>query len=484
MTCTKEQIRLLVKYRQKGSLETAAAKAGMSLRTARRYLKAGGVRQVVNRSWRTRLDPFSEVWGEVKSLLEKDDGLEAKTLMEWLMGKYPDRFSLGQIRTLRRRVKEWRVLEGPEKKEVFFRQNIQPGKQSQSDYTWCNSLNITIDEKPFPHLLYHFMLPYSRWEFVYVCFSESFETLITGYQRAVTVLKAVAPEHRTDNLAAAVPIGGKDAFQRRWQEFLAHYGVSPSKNNPYCSNENGSVEKSHDLFKRALDQRLRLRGSRNFGSTDEYEAYLKEMTQERNRSRRERCAEELRLLQPLPADEWHEPREYIVTVSAWSTIVISGAIYSLPSRFIGQRLKVKTYPDQVRIYYGKYVIQEMPRLIAGGRAINYRHLIFHLLRKPGAFRNYQFREELFPRVIFRQAYDVLRQSNDLLADKEYLKILDQAAIGNENEVALALQIVLDEKKVPSEELVKQLCQANKAKTVSVDVFIPQLNVYDSLLNFG
>lgn len=442
------------------------------------------MRDAPERKWRTRKDPFAEVWSEVKSLLEKDEGLEAKTLMEWLMGKYPDRFVPGHIRTLRRRVKDWRVLEGPAKKEVFFRQNIQPGKQSQSDYTWCNSLEITIDGKPFPHMLYHFMLPYSRWEYVYICFSESFETLTTGYLKAITELKAVAPEHRTDNLAAAVPIGERNAFQKRWKEFLAHHEVIPSTNNPYCSNENGSVEKSNHLFKHAMDQRLRLRGSREFSTVEEYEAYLKEMVRERNRTRRERVVEELKVLKPLPTNEWHEPKEYAVTVSAWSTIVISGAVYSVPSRFIGQLLKVSVYAGKGKVYYGKHLVQEMPRLLAGSKDINYRHLIFHLLRKPGAFRNYQFREELFPRVIFRQAYDALCKANDSLADKEYLNILNQAAIGNEHEVALALQIILDEKQVPTQEMVKQLCPATKVTAPAVEVLIPQLDIYDSLLQFG
>src|SRR5579883_985017 len=262
MTCTPKQIELLLRYASAYTQEVAAAKAGMSLRTAKRYLKTGGKRRKKKpeeRSWRTRTDPFAEVWPELRSMLERDQGLEAKTLMDWLLATYPGRFQPGQVRTLRRRVHDWRVLEGPERNEVMFAQTILPARQSQSDYTHCEKLEVTIAGEPFPHMLYHFMLPYSRWEYVWICFSESFETLTSGYGRAVRELGAVAPEHRTDNLAAAVPIGEHHTFQVRWKDFLSHFNVVPSANNPLRSNENGSVEKSHDLFKHALDQRMRIR---------------------------------------------------------------------------------------------------------------------------------------------------------------------------------------------------------------------------------
>lgn len=265
MTCTEKQIELLLRYASRLTQEVAAAKAGMSLSTARRYLKTKGRRRKKKpeeRTWRTRKDPFAEVWPEVKAMLERDQGLEAQTLIEWLIASYPGQFQLGQVRTLRRRIREWRILEGPERKEVMFAQTILPARQSQSDYTHCDELGITIAGEPFPHMLFHFMLPYSRWEYVWICFTESFETLTSGYARAVRDLGAIAPEHRTDNLAAAVPIGEHHTFQVRWRDFLAHFNVRPSANNPGRSNENGSVEKSHDLFKHAIDQRLRLRGSR------------------------------------------------------------------------------------------------------------------------------------------------------------------------------------------------------------------------------
>lgn len=359
MVCTEVQIRKLMRLAKSHPLHVAAMKVGMSLSSAKRYVKLGGKRKPrkqAERTYRTREDPFSKVWIEVKTLLERDSGLEAKTIMDWLMVRYPGEFSAGQIRTLRRRIKDWRVLEGPERKDVFFAQTLRPGAQSQSDYTWCNSLKITIAGEPFPHLLYHFMLPYSRWEFVWICFVESYETLTIGYQKAVVQLGAVAAEHRTDNLAAAVPIGAdRNIFQRRYMNFLAHFGVTPSANNPGCSNENGSVEKSHDLFKRAVDQRLRLDGTRDFKSVEDYEALLRSMISDRNNQRAERVKEEIACMLPLPKGAWDETREFSVSVNAFSTISINKAIYSVPSRFIGLKLRAQLNHERVKVFYGRHL---------------------------------------------------------------------------------------------------------------------------------
>lgn len=435
------------------------------------------------RKYRTRPDPFDEVWNEIRNLLESDSGLEAKTIMEWLEQKYPGKFSPGQLRTLQRRIRDWRVLEGPDRKEVIFPQTILPGRQSQSDYTWCNELEITIDGRPFPHLVFHFMLPYSRWEFVAIAESESFESLTHGYACAVDLLGSVAPEHRTDNLAAAVPIGERHAFQQRWLDFLAYYDVTPSTNNPRRSHENGSVEKSHDLFKRALDQRLRLRGSRNFGSVDAYESYLREMVTSRNGHRRERLNEELKHLMPLPTRFFEDPRELYVTVSAWSTVVVQRAIYSVPSRLIGIKLRALVFKDRVELYYGPREIQCMPRIGPGCRNINYRHVISHLLRKPRAFTHYQFREELFPSSLFRKAFDYLLSNYGSDAgEREYLRVLNLAAVESEGSVATALELLFESSEEISEDAIRKLI-TRRFENPDVHVDKTSLSQYDRLLTF-
>jgi transposase len=485
MTCTKRQVELLHKYAAVYTVEIAAARAGMSYSTAKRHLsqkkkKEKKPKLPTTRTWRTRPDPFVEVWPEVKVLLERDHGLEAQTLMDWLIETYPDKFQSNQVRTLRRRVHDWRVLEGPERKEVMFAQNIQPGASSQSDYTHCTELGVLIDGEPFPHLLFHFMLPFSRWEFVWICHTESSHTLTTGYQLATNQLGAVARLHRTDNLAAAVPIGKHGEFQPGWESFLNHFDVTPTSNNPGKSNENGSVEKSNHLFKHAIDQRLRLRGSRNFHDLSEYQLFLKTAESERNRIRQERLDEEMQYLIPLPAEPWHDPKQHSVTVTGWSTVAVEGAVYSVPSRYIAEKLKALVNKTTVRIYYNSHLLAECPKQQPGGRCINYRHIVFHLLRKPGAFRNYQYREELYPRAVFRRAYDELLVWNDEKADKSYLQILHLAVMEGEDQVAVALELLFESDQLPLLERVEELCK-RKVVVPEIHVRPADLSVYDGLL---
>ncbi|MBX9725433.1 MAG: IS21 family transposase [Candidatus Obscuribacterales bacterium] len=275
MTCTPQQILILMRYVKTHGQEAAAAKAGMSLRTARQYLNDRGLmikERTKNQSKRT--DIFDAIWPDLERRLSIDPGLQAKTLMQMLMDEDAI-FHLGHLRTLQRRVRDWRALKGAEQ-DVKFRQIHVPGKQSQSDWTHCDELEVTISGAPFPHMLFHFMLPYSRWETAYISYSESFDNLVSGYTRAIAELGAVPEEHRTDNLTAAVTShGSRPVFTERWQHVMDHYGVRPSRNNPGESHENGSVEKSHHLLKIELSQLLKLRQSKEFATVKDYEKFLR-----------------------------------------------------------------------------------------------------------------------------------------------------------------------------------------------------------------
>jgi len=465
-------------------IHTAAAKAGMSVRTARKYIRLGGWRiEVKEWKWRqTHKDAFAEVWPQIEAMLEVDSGLQSQTLMQWLLDQYPERFRWSQLRTLQRRIRRWKALAGPDR-DIKFPQEISPGKQSQSDWTSGNELQVMVAGEPYPHLLFHFMLPYSRWETAYVSHSESFESLTSGYMRAVSELGAVAQEHRTDNLSAAVNNhGNRPVFNERWEAFLGHYDVRPSRNNPGESHENGSVEKSHDLLKNALDQALRLRGSRYFVSVAEYEKFIRRIVDRRNKGREGRFAEELAVMKRLPERHWSDPVEERPQVTAFSTVSVGKALYSVPSRLIGRELRALVYPEAVRLFLGDILVQEMPRIEPGARRISYRHVISQLLRKPGAFANYQYREELFPSVVFRQAYDVLKQKRAQRADKEYLAILHLAAKGSEQDVEAALTVLLEAGELPMSEAVRELVQT-KCPSVLPEVFIPvpELCSFDLLL---
>ena len=485
---TDQQVRLLMSLIEKGlSLTGAAAKSGMSERTARTYRKTGRLpseRQVVPR-WRTRGDPFVEVWSEVEALREQDRGLQAKTVFDELRRRYPDRFRDGQVRTLQRRFRDWKARHGPER-EVYFTQVHRPGEQCQSDFTDMSSLGVRIAGEAFPHLCYHYVLTYSNWEWAAVCYGETFEALSEGLQGALWALGGVPGEHRTDNLSAAtheLRHSRGRGFTARYREVLAHYGLAASKNRPGRAHENGDVESAHGHFKWAVDQQLRLRGSRDFPSVEQYEAFVRELLAERNHGRRERVADERARLRPLPARALPTCRELEVRVSRGSTIRVVGKTYSVSSRLMGHRVQVRVGVTHLEVAYQHDVVARMERLHGQGAfGINYRHVIHSLVRKPGAFRRYVYREALFPSLVFRRCYDVLVAGGERGADLEYLRIVHLAATTMESAVAAALAELLEAGERPSVDRVKARVTPDAVPSCpAVHIALPDLRVYDALL---
>lgn len=473
-----------MKKLKKNTQEVAAAKSGMSTNTARKYMNSGQLPSEMKRphTWKTRQDAFSNDWDELSKMLERAPGLEAKTLLSYLMTRSPEQYNQSHLRTLQRRVRDWRAAFGAEQ-AVIFRQNIQPGKQSQSDFTCMNKLGITINGRPFKHLLFHFILTFSRWESIKLCFSESFESLVCGFEKAVWELGYVAGEHRTDNLTAATKaMGSRREFTERWQMVMAHYQIRPTTNNPGVSHENGSIEKSHDLLKSAIDQTLMVRGSRDFLTQKDYMDFLQKIVDGRNVFRMNHFEQEEELLQELPDRKWNSPEIVIARVSSGSIIQLLDKPYSVPSRLIHYTLKAYIYPEEIILFYGNKQLQSMPRNYGDTLdGINYRHLIDALVRKPSAFANYRYQGAFFPRSCFRKAYDELCAKRPASADRTYLKILQLAKIQSEQQVSDALELLLEARQIPLLERIKELIDVYQKEKRLVCVREPSLADYDSLL---
>jgi hypothetical protein len=485
MTTTNTQVKLLMKKLKLYNQETAAAKAGMDVQTARKYIKSGQLpsEMKVSVTDSKHVDPFCEAWPEISGMLQNAPGLQAKTILNYLLNKDSEHYKPSQLRTLQRRIRNWRAEHGASQ-SIIFRQDIKPGRQSQSDCTWMNRLNITIGGKLFKHLLFHFMLPYSRWESVKLCFSESFESIVSGFEKAVWELGCIATEHRTDNLTAATKaMGNKREFTERWKTFMAHYGITPTTNNLGVSHENGSVEKSHDTLKTAIDQALLLRGYRDFDSAADYIVFIENVVETRNMYRREALAVEIKQLSNLPDRKWHSPTVVHARVNSSSIIQILDHSYTVPSRLIHYSLKAYVYPDEVVLFYGKKQIQRMPRAHNNAlTGLNYRHIIDSLVRKPAAFSQYRYKEALFPRLCFRRAYDALRKTIPANADKNYLKLLQLAKIQSEEGVAEALDLLLESNQTPTPGAVKDLIDVYRKERLDVTVNTPDLSAYDCLLS--
>lgn len=261
------------------------------------------------------------------------------------------------------------------------------------------SLGVTIGGQPFDHMVYHFVLTYSNWETASICFSESFESLSDGLQQTFSELGGTPERHRSDRMSTAVNnLSTKKKFTARYQALANHYGL---KIDARQAHENGDVEQRHNRFKEAVDQALLLRGSRDFADRAAYVRFLREILDQRNAGRQTRLAEDRTVLRSLPSARLESYKRARVRVRSGSTIHVDRNIYSVDSRLIGERVDVRLYAEVLEVWFAGNVVERIPRL-RGQRKhrINYRHVIGWLVRKPGAFEDYRYREDLFPRVDF------------------------------------------------------------------------------------
>jgi hypothetical protein len=254
------------------TLAVSARMTEMDEKTARQYRRDERLpsQRKKPRDYRTRIDPFAEVWAEVQRRLEAEPLLQAKTLFQWLQDRQPGLYPDSTRRTFERRVRLWRSTQGPNK-PVMFPQVHDPGRIAASDFTVMNELHVTIAGVSFEHLLFHCVLTYSNVESVTLCFSESFEALSEGIQNAFWEFGGAPARHRTDSLSAAVNNhSSRKELTARYAALMDHYGCEPERINVRCANENGDVESSHGHLKNRIDQALLLRGSRDFASREDY----------------------------------------------------------------------------------------------------------------------------------------------------------------------------------------------------------------------
>ena len=468
--------------------EIAAAKAGIDRKTARKYLRARRLPSELPQAprRRTRADAFAEVWGELQELLKINPGLEAKTLFEYVQRQYPGRFPDGQLRTLQRRVKVWRATGGPAK-EVFFAQQHHPGRLSASDFVHMTDLAVTIQNQTFPHLLYHFVLTYSNWETGTVCFSESFESLCEGFQNAIWEVGKVPQRHRTDRMSTAVNnVANPAEFTDRYEALLRYYRIVGEKIQAGEAHENGDIEQRHYRFKRAVEQELMLRGSRDFASGGDYSQFLQHLFGRLNAGRQQRLGEELGVMKELPERRLESYKRERVKVGGGSLIYADRNVYSVPSRLIGEEVEARLYMERVEIWYGQRKLEEMPRLRGRQKhRVDYRHIIDWLIRKPGAFENYRYRDALFPTTRFRMVFDGLAEGlSPREASKQYLRILELAAKEGEARVDESLQVLLAKAEgshtMITREAVHEAMADGRTSPKEVEVAMVDLRLFDEL----
>jgi hypothetical protein len=482
----------MMREREKGRTQEQAA-VSANLRSRKTVAKYERLRTVPSemkkpRQYRTREDAFEADWPTIEQMLEEAPVLQAKALFEWLCEEHPGRYQSGQLRTFQRRVSTWKALH--QQKVASLEQVHIPGKVMQTDGSWLNRLGVTIQGNPFKHMLIHSVLPYSNWEWGRIAQSESLAALHLGLRSALLKLGHVPECHQTDNSSAATYWPGAKGERDQKREYtdgylhlLNHYGLRPRTTHLNSPQEDGDVESSHGGLKRAVEQHLLLRGSRDFESVEAYEAFLFDVMERRNQPRQERLAEELAAMKPLTAGALATNSQVRVRVGKGSLIRVQKYVYSVPTSLIGRRVTVRIHEWHLEVYYQSHLVDTLPRLIGEDKhRVNYRHVIDSLIRKPGGFRNYRYRDDLFPSLVFRQAWEQLNERRSpRKADLSYLRILRLAARTIESDVAWALEHLLATREAWDDTDVERLLEPEPIDIPVLTAAEVELEQYDRLL---
>ena len=488
---TDQQVRHYKAMRRQATQEIAAARMGISVRSARRIENATELpSQRGPRGWRTRADPLAEVWeAELVPLLEAEPGLQGRTLFEELQRRHGERFGDGVLRTLQRRVRAWRAEHGREK-EIYFAQANPPGRLGLSDFTVCDSLGVMVAGEAFPHRLYQFALAYSGWRHAEVVLGgESFSALALGLQNSLWSLGGVPEEHRTDSLSAAFNnLAEKEELTRRYDELCRHYGMRASRNNLGQSHENGGIESRQGSLKGAIEQALLLRGHRRFTDRADYRRFVAEVVARMNRRVQGQVIEERTALKALPVRRTSEYEETDARVTKYGTVSVKRILYSVPSRLIGHRPKFRIYPERIEAWLGDVCVFESVRGVvpAGkqrGKVIDYRHLIPALKRKPGAFARWMLRDDMFPRAEYRLTWERLSEKlPERQACKVMVGLLDLAVRGAcEMQLAQVLGDLLQVGTLPELNGLEEKFSPKVSSVPEVKVELPRLADYDALI---
>lgn len=481
--------------RQTHSVPVAAAKAGLSTATGYRLQSDPTPRSHKKPArGRRRSDPLADIFDlEVVPLLKSSPGLRPVAVWEELLRRHPD-LSPGIRRTLERRIRAWRAEHGPEQ-EVMFRQVHAPGKMGLSDFTAMAGLGVTVAGEPLDHRLYHFRLAHSGFEHAHVVLGgESYVALAEGLQNALWSLGGAPEEHRTDSLSAAFKNLDRSAeadLTDRVDALCRHYGMAPSRNNKGVAHENGAIEGPHGHLKRAIEDALLMRGSRDFENLDAYRRFIDEVVGRINARNAKRIDVERASLRPLPVRRTMDHEEITVRVTSSGGFLLKKVFYTVPSRLIGHQLRVRLYDDRLELFLGSTFLLELPRGRAarGGNhahVVNYHHVIHSLRRKPMALMGLVYRDQPFPRQTFRDMFAVLlEQTSDKEACRTMVDLLALAHDRNcEADLAAQLEEELRQNRPPDIAALRALFAPTPEGLPGVEVRLASLSSYDRLLGDG
>ena len=478
-------------FRQSNDTTVAAAKAGFSTATGYRIGEDPRLpsQKKVPRG-RRRPDPLADVWdAEIVPILKAAPGLRAIAVLAEIRRRHPE-ISPGIRRTLERRIRTWRALEGAEQ-DVMFRQEHPPGRMGLSDFTDTSELGIKVAGVLLEHRLYHFRLAFSGFAHAHVVLGgESFVALAEGLQNALWALGGVPKEHRSDSLSAAfrnLDAAAQEDLTQRYQGLMRHYKMTPSRNNPGVAHENGSIESPHGHLKKTLEDALLLRGARDFDDLDAYRRFVDEIIGRQNAHNRKRIELERPHLGQLPKRRTADFEEKVVTVTSSGGFILRRVFYTAPSRLIGHRLRVHLYDDRLDCFLGSTPMMTLrrgrqPSADKGGHVVDYRHVIHALRKKPMALLNLVYRDQLFPRPAYARAFETMCVE---LGDKRACKVtVELLALAHdracEAELAEIIGADLDAGRLPDLALLRERFGPSPGSVPVIEVELVALSAYDEL----
>lgn len=413
-------------FNQGFNITQCARKCNMDRKTAAGILRdAGSPNNNEPRVYRTRKDPLEPFWIEIEELLKNDPKLKAYIVLEEMLRRHPKDFLASWKRTLERRVRDWK-FDNRVEQEVFFDQKHLADDVMAIDFTHMNELNVTIAGRVYDHMVFHSLLTYSNWEYAELCLSESFEAVASGVSHSFEAIGGVTRRLRNDSMSAAVNNLSSDRhFRANFTRLIEHFDVKPHRINVRSPEENGDCEPSHRHFKDYVDQRLRVRSDRNFSDLAQYKAFLKEYVDRRNETRRPIFLEEQSELEPVPAKPFPCFTQFDCMVTSNTIITVKQNRYSVPSCYIGHRVQIRVLADSIELWHAAKKQFAKPRLIGkGSEFIDSRHVIDSLVRKPGAFANYRYREHMYPTLELRKAFDhYVERLGESEGTRVYLRLL-------------------------------------------------------------
>jgi transposase InsO family protein len=488
-------MRLFMRFRTTDTVACASAKAGFSPATGYRLsadTKLPSHTKVPR--GRRRPDPLEHIFDtEIVPLLEATPGLRAVAIYEEMCRRHPD-LPAGIRRTLERRIRSWRALHGPER-EVIFRQVHEPGRMGMSDFTDMAELGVTICGVALDHRLYHFRLVWSGFEHAHVILGgESYVALAEGLQNALWAVGGAPLQHRSDSLSAAfcnLAVDAASDLTQRYDALCAHYGMTPTRNNRGVAHENGSIESAHGHLKASIRDALLLRNSCDFADLAEYRRFIDELVSKKNRRNAQRIDAERAVLKPLPGRRTSDYEEVIVTVTSSGGFTLKRVFYSVPSRLIGHRLRVRLFDDRLDLFVGGTCLMTVTRGRGDpsgkhGHVVDYRHVIHSLRRKPMALLGLVYRNSLFPRDAYRQMFErLLECSGERTACHIMVELLSIAHDrGCEAELGVLLEQAIADNGVPDLNDVRARFSPDPQSLPDVVVTLGVLSAYDSLIVTG